>query len=479
VLTLILDCLFLESNLNPVFNGKSALHHLTSGIEGYDRIIVLHNGLVNDIPKGAKGVLVEDLSAINILSVILKEVKQSELAVIMNGGSPFYDKQFIDGMIDKHRKYGADYSNSIGYPDGLVPEIITKNALKQICYLLKDDNKTDRNYLFYGITKDINSFDIETVISPVDMRLYKVRIGSDDAGQCILTSSIYREAKDDGYNGIVEYINNNKAVIFTLPYTVILDITSKRLDKPIYLPELQKQSEMSLDDVEEIVSQLSNINSSCKVILGGIGDPVLHKNWVGIVKVIVKKGFDLIIETGGIELDESDLELLNEYSDQITFVVMLDAATPEVFSAVRGHNGLDVVIKTISLLRNKGFTVYRQITRLKENELEIEGFIRKKDTDNLIIRKYSNYCGFLPDRSVVDLSPVNRIPCFHLRRDIFVSADKAVPLCKYSIMSGKERGDSSSLTSIIDRQRDLFKKNVAGVYPDCCKNCSDYYIFNF
>ena len=116
-----------------------------------------------------------------------------------------------------------------------------------------------------------------------------------------------------------------------------------------------------------------------------------------------------------------------------------------------------------------------------ENEVEIEKFIRNKESDDLIIRKYSTFCDLIPDKKVVDLSPLERIPCFHLRREVYVKSDGTVPVCMYSRYKNNIIGDlnNEDIGLIMKKLKGLYERNVKKDYLDFCINCNDYYLFNF
>jgi hypothetical protein len=71
------------------------------------------------------------------------------------------------------------------------------------------------------------------------------------------------------------------------------------------------------------------------------------------------------------------------------------------------------------LLRLAPEKTHVQAVRVKENEEDIETFyVRKGVTRERDIQKYDSCAGLLPDRSVADLSPLKRFPCWHLKRDL-------------------------------------------------------------
>jgi spiro-SPASM protein len=116
-----------------------------------------------------------------------------------------------------------------------------------------------------------------------------------------------------------------------------------------------------------------------------------------------------------------------------------------------------------------------------ENEVEIEKYVRKKEVDDLIIKKYSTYCDMIPDKKVVDLAPLHRIPCYHLRREFYIKANGKVSACMYSRFINDFIGDinSDDIKDIIDKLKDLYIENAKNQYLEYCKNCNDYYLFNF
>jgi hypothetical protein len=51
----------------------------------------------------------------------------------------------------------------------------------------------------------------------------------------------------------------------------------------------------------------------------------------------------------------------------------------------------------------------------------------------IILQKQNVYLGRVEDRRYSDLSPVERIPCWHLQRDLFILSDGTVGFCKQDV----------------------------------------------
>ncbi len=485
--TLILDGLFVYKDLPQSFDNNNRSIDLIfekAKKNNFDRYILLQNGKITNIPDGIKNIVVDKLYPSVILSEIIKEAKNNDSIVIMNVGNPFYDNDFIDEMFKRHEKYIADYTYCIGYPVGLAPEIIRKDIIKELINLVKDDKTVRKDYLFYSISKDINSFDIETILSDYDVRIFRVSVGINDIGEEIITKNFYTIFKNDfNYQKIVEYINNNPQKLFTTVYLLILELTNYSTVSSIYYPK-NKEDHLQLDfnNIKKIILDFKKINENIHVVLGGIGEPLEHENFIDILKYIVNNNINVIIETTGYSIDESFINKISNIDKmKISFVIKYDAYEEKTYSMIHPEADFNQIKNSIELLKKAGFNVYKQIIRMVENEVEIEKFIRKKEVDDLIIRKYSTYCDMIQDKKVVDLAPLKRIPCYHLRREFYIKADGTVPVCMYGRYMKNTIGDikKDDIELIIKKLEDLYIKDAKNEHLEFCKNCNDYYLFNF
>ncbi len=481
--TLILDGIFAYKDPDDSFDGKTPLEIIKekSRVNGFDRFILIQNGNIKKVPENIKNVVINDLSCRNILAVILREAKDTDTVCVFNAANPLYDPEFMDKMLRQHEKYLADYTYSLGYPGGLLPQIINKNIIKELIELVSDSDETREDYLFHAISKDINSFDIETVLSDYDLRIFRISFGLKDAGEEVFTKKMFDFFKT-GYtvDAITEYLNSSIDKIYTTIYLVNMEITNRSPVSSIYLPGCDEpETFMDVELAKKIITEAVNENGSIRFVLGGMGEPLVHPGISKIINHITGCNAEAIIETTGYNAEC----ILNDDSidrEKVIFVCKIDCHDEETYGKI--HSGFDYrnAIRAHQSLIEKGFRCYRLITRMAENEIEIEKFIRNKETDKLIIRKFSRYCEMLPDKKVVDLSPLERIPCFHLRREINVLPDGKVTPCIYSRYKGAI-GDlnNENLGSIIDKMKVLYSNNARKDYMDFCINCDDYYIFNF
>ena len=128
-------------------------------------------------------------------------------------------------------------------------------------------------------------------------------------------------------------------------------------------------------------------------------------------------------------------------------------------------------------------SVWAQTIRMNENEAELEPFYRfwKELGVNVIIQKFDTFCKVLDDKQVADLSPFERRPCWHLKRDMYILSDGTVPLCKEDIFCKNVLGNAFSDSFDTIRQKALiaYKEHLNCKYGGLCEFCDEYYTFNF
>jgi len=483
--TIIIDCLFISNDLDNIYSNKNSLEIIYdySKKNGFDRYILLQNGLVTKCPEGIKNIILEIFTPYSIITTILEESKNSNTIVIFNGGNPFYDYDFIEKMIAHHEKYLADYTFQTGYPDGLLPTIVRKEALNEMSKLVEKDTNITTDYLYSAISKDINSYDIETFMCEYDLRISRVRFGANDKGERTFTEAIYNNFKDGfSYKDIAKYIYENPDKLYSIPYMLGVELNRYSDIRSIYnINGLDDNSlELDFESFKKVIIKMKKINPVYNLLLTGVAEPLKYSKITELIELTSENGINIVIETYGVDIDNNFLEKLKSIKkEKITFVIKLDAYSKEIYDKINLGGNFDKAINSYKILKENGFKVYRSIVRMNENEEDIEKYVRNKDVENLIIKKYSTYCDKLIDRKVVDLSPLDRIPCFHLRREIFINNDGTYSFCQYAFddIIGNIKDDEIEM--IIEKLKDKYKENALKHYTPFCEKCDDYYIFNF
>jgi spiro-SPASM protein len=293
----------------------------------------------------------------------------------------------------------------------------------------------------------------------------------------IFTSALVEKlGLNASFDDLALFISQNSQYLFSTIYSLFIDITNSEATSATYLPKNTSTVDfMDLGTIQKIAQEFSEINSKIKVIIGNKCEPMIHPDFVNVVNVFAEKGFNVIIETFANVLPEN-LSEISEF-DNVTFVFKIDAQNENTYRMIHPNGDYKTAINNYEKVKELGFKAYFQIVRTVETENDIEVLIKNKQS-NLLIKKYSSYCNVLADKKVVDLSPLERFECYHLRRDMYLDSAADVYYCIYS---GKKIGNAKleKITELINKQKNAFISHAQGQISDFCKLCDDYYTFNF
>lgn len=489
---LALDASFITEDLTKDFDGKNAIERIFELAQNnkYDRYILLQKGVVSVVPEGIKNVVLKGGRARDILQTIFDESRNCDDIVIFDAGNPFYDYKFVEEALERHNKFIADFTYAMGYPDCLAPRIVKKEIIPEIIKLVEDDEALEKDWLFYSLSKDINSFDIETFLADIDLRLYRIKFGSNDVGERALMAKIFKIFNNiPNIREIERYLSENIKELYTVPYMVTFELNSKPALESIYrLPTGDPDALLDVELCKKAILQIKEINPTAVVLFGGRGEIFEHPGVFELIDFVSKNCLTLILESEGVSKVgdiTTNLDKINLDKSSFFVVLKYDAYDETTYKKIRPDGDFGKLNALFAELTGKGYKTYKEVTRTVDNEVEIEKYIRNTDkdgnseADSLIIRKYSTYCGALPDKKVVDLSPLERIPCFHLRREIYVKSNADVPICRYKPDWIIGNIQTNSIGDIADKLKEEYRKNSECEYHDFCKNCDDYYIFNF
>lgn len=466
--------------------------HRTAG----DDVIILNEG---------------DCTLRSVLMAIKNECKKAaaEAAVFAYSDCPFLDDEITKRLIENHFKYSAEYTFADGYPYGFAPEVIDAGAAGILCEL--GDSKMSRTAIWDLIKTDINSFEVETLISPHDYRLWRLAFhNGDKRGRmaCEALKKIKEElmarSKDCGKK-------DSDFCADTLCQAAIKDIHVVRTVPAFYEVGISgrgneegKTERMSFDKFALLVKQIKELSDKAVVSLSAMGEPLEHPEFIQFVETAAAAGLDVLVETDGKKATEQIASQCKNIADKhctkIMWVIKNSAQSllleaekwaqaKERSADVNAAKESEAERAVCTLAKYFMGDVYPQMVRTKETEKALEPFYRKwsaKDSPSggkVLIQKYCSYCGTLPDEKPCDLSPLERNPCWHLRRDMVILADGSVPLCFARERALKDGilGNAfiDGLKVLWDKMEGAAKRDLDGKQDELCRKCDEYYTFNF
>lgn len=511
---------------DKVFGGKSAFESVLEWAALFSEKIILFTKNSSSLSSQISSILAsypkvglvskDSWSKADFIAQIASSLKENsaESALVSYADTPFLNEKLTRDLLEMHEKYAAEYSFADGFPYGLTPELIEAGTASILSELAKTTLKSegekpvDREAIFSVMRGDINSFEIETLISDVDYRL--LRFNFDTASKINFTAckNLYEQAIKQNVSLSDAYALSNLAsktpsVMQTLPAFYNIQITSKFNHKSCYsLSSVNKNPAprdfMAISDFNKILSQIKEFSEDAVISISAFGEPLLHPDFLQIVDQVINQNdqnhkISLLIETDGLlvsqEISSKIASLAALKNARVDWIVYIDAIEPLMYSKIHScdQSDFEKALKTVPLLE-KDFPhhVYPQFMRLKTNEEQLEGFYRywkEKDSPSqgeLIIQKYNSVCGILPDLKSADLSPVNRLPCWHLRRDMTILSDGSVPVCFQLLDEISSNVISDGIEAAWQSVARKFETQASCQnLPHNCGICDESYTFNF
>lgn len=474
-----------------VFNGESTYAPVINKIEAE----FPESKILFSVPKTYSG-LIEKLD--NVIRRNDNEIADWKMTadhfdadnfVRIYADSPFVDSAIISEMLNVHTTYIAEYTYSENIPDGFCCDIISRLLIQS----LPDSEDDTKSLPIQQVIKtNINQFDVELFYKEPDIRNKRLTFRTGSKREKQIIENIFNiENRIPAYSEITELINSNPEVLYTGPSYVELELTDKSSFETIYsynsLVE-KKRGEIDPGLVEKIISELDSFGLPYAISLTGSGDPLQHSSFFAILDIIAqgKELETLIIETDGTELDPGFLNYIQEHHDlPLKMIVECNGFNRETYSSVHQADLFDNVLKNIETLHTAlGENLYLQIMKINETEPFLDSYYDfwENKKINIILQKQNTYLGKLKDRRYYDLTPLVRIPCWHLQRDLTIFADGSVPYCKQDLNCKFSSYNAAEIpiSEIWSTRRQSFINNYKNDYPSTpdCKTCDEWFTFN-
>ncbi len=457
------------------------------------------------------------------------ENQNAQTVIFAYNDLPYLDIELSKKIIDSHHSYKSEYTFADGYPYGFAPEALNAGTIGILAEFASTTQKSlgekpvSRDCIYNLIKTDINSFDVETIISDADYRLYRFAFHcgkKDNFFQCkALWNSI--EINCDGKSASDLSAEEKSALsvvtgrcLKTVPGFYNIQISNPVSYDAVYKPYCAAYKEkynlsplrqnfcgMSLENFSAIIDSAADFSEKAVVSLSAWGEPLLHPDFTAFVeKVLSYSGLSVFIETEGLLVTPELCEKLKSICDKaaertndwpkIMIAVSIDSFTAETYKKLHkecANDAFEKAVQAVNLLQNAlPGCVYPQFVRMNENEAELEPFYRywseksNPSGGNLIIQKYNDFSGSLPPCKPADLSPLERDPCWHLRRDMTILANGDVPACHNRVLcciAGNVF--RQPLEEIWYKTDGLLVDHMQCKYNENCEKCDEWYTFNF
>ena len=440
----------------------------------------------------------------------------------------FLNKSLTQELLSTHIDYKAEYTFAEGYPESFAPEILNNGTISILYELSRTtakaagDQKVSRHSLMDIIKTDINSFEVETVLAPVDWRLYRFAFDCRKKETFIACRKLYAKYSpvltalgqglfDADAAELSDYAAKHPEILKTVPAFYNLQLAQKCQGKCSYCPyptalwnkeSIEASSAdkvMITENALKLIDQIAEFSGEAVIGLSAWGECFNHPDLLKIIeKILSYPGLSVLIEADGSSIPDDFAQavapLVNAAPERtngwqkLMLVVSMDGIKAESCALLRGKAfNLEKAADNVKKLEEAiPGCVYPQFVRMNANEDQLEGFFRwwnektSQSHGNFIIQKYNSFAGLLKNEEPADLSPLERNVCWHLRRDLTILYNGDVPLCYCRVLDdivGNVFGQG--LEEIWKKLDVLLKDHIAGCYGEKCGGCDEFYTFNF
>jgi len=459
-----------------------------------------------------------------LLETIAAHSVDFDLSYFAWADCPFLDPALAGRLAERHVRYAAEYSYADGWPYGLAPELLSPGTAAILAKILGDSDggPVGRDALFSVIQKDINAFDIETEISPVDLRCHRLSLCADSRRNLLLLRRFADCAAGEipDTAAVERIIAEKPEILRTLPAFYPVQVYGGCPQCCVWCPWPQasgtssavteRRDYMEARQFESLLEKISAFSGDAVIDLSLWGELSLHPQKMVLIEMVLRRPeLALVIETSGIGWKKSELEYSAQLAQTaasvrrtsplvqknemppLSWIVSLDTADPARYKEIRGAGFAEANDCAKTLLSLFPQNAYVQAVRTTGAENDIEQFYRSWKESvpaaaNIIIQKYDDLCGMLPRRQASDLSPVIRQPCWHLMRDMPILLDGTVPLCRQQIAAADNKYTTGNALSepldlIWERGQRLYAEQTGAMpkYDSLCAGCDEYYTYNF
>ncbi len=497
-----------EHATSPWADGPSALERAVAfaermapgrpGAGGHSRTLVLASGPVPEL--GPRSVIRDGWTMRDVLAEAVgfaATEPDCDTVIYLRGDEPFLDAELTGRLLELHGRYRAEYTFADGYPPGFSPELLSVKTLPNLVELAsRHEVKPERGGLFALIQNDINSYDIETHLSPSDMRAYRFSPVCDSRRNALAAERLWRLGCRSAEEA-ARLLPEHPELLRTLPAFLWVQVAEGCPQACAYCPYPSMAGDprglegfMPVERFEGLMADAEALCDDLVVDLSLWGEPAMHPDFAALARAALSRPrFTLIVETSGVGWKRGLAEsLAAEAGDRVQWIISIDAADDDGYLALRGDGKDEAQAFAERMLAASPGNVHVQAVRMRENEAGLEAFYRawKQRGAKVIVQKYDSFSGCLPDRSVADLSPLDRLPCRHLARDMAVLLDGSAPWCKHCLVPGERmayagyagNAFSDGLESVWAAMGAWYGRHIAGDLPEPCGRCDEYHTFN-
>jgi Iron-sulfur cluster-binding domain len=253
----------------------------------------------------------------------------------------------------------------------------------------------------------------------------------------------------------------------TLPREVVVELNVERASDPIFWPGKRpeiKRASLSVEMAKQLFAELAEADDM-RVVLGGVGDPMLHEQVLEIAGSAREAGIRAIsMETDFLGISpECAAHLAGAPIDIVS--VHIPAARADTYTKIMGVDGLTEAMANLRAFLQRRQELGRAtplfvptFVKCRDNLAEMEVWYDHwlRAVNCAVITGPSVFGGPIADVSAADMTPPRRKACARLQNRMTVLCDGTMVSCEQDVL-GRQAIGRVGETSIRDAWRNLNK----------------------
>ncbi len=414
---------------------------------------------------------------------------ESDHIVKIYADSPFLDSEIIEEMLRDHLEYMPEFTYSENLPAGYSCEILARELMESL-----PDTEEKTPPLSEMIRSNFHQFDIEIFYKDPDIRDKRIAFRSSlPRDKRIMEALHHLNGGFPSYSEIKDLLHKNPEILYIGPSYLELEITGQcELDCLFcYRSKLREtRGDMDPELFQRILEGMRDFSLPYALCFSGSGEPLQHNQFYSLLERALKESLisTLILETNAIHADSNFRTFVETNPDsRFKIIININGMDRQSYQNLHGRDCFEKVQNNIlslnEVLADSG-RLYLQIMKINETEPFLDAYydLWEKNRIPIILQKQNTFLSLIEDRRYSDLSPLERIPCWHLQRQLHILSDGRACYCKQDIDSAFFSGNlyQESLRDIWERRKEAFIRNYKGDLasaPDC-RSCDEWYTFN-
>ncbi len=425
-----------------------------------------------------------------VLQWIADQGEDTEV-LILNAYAALVDLHSTREMLSEQRRLAFDYTYPENLPMGILPEVINSGVAPFILHTLGADTPLFRDSIKELFESDLSSYDTNIFISPCRLVQYRLNFTPATRNDVMVMSAILQKyGHDQDMLALEKHLNQDPLIMRARPTYYEIQLTTIREKGRLWLSDLSsREGVMKLEDFRHILRDIATFSTNPVVLLGFHGEPFVHPQIDAVITELSQyPAIRFLIESRGLLSDFAPVRRALKL-DNVEVIFDLSFVQPARFAEFKApvQSGytllpLEQLEQEIKALDNPK-KVYLQFTRSTLNEDELYRFYQKWSSYTIIVQRLDTFGQAHLDLQVVDLSPVKKSFCFHLKHDILILSDGTVALNRYDADGARSPGHilSDGIASVWDQMGRLYERQWASDFTDAAAGCDydGWWVFNF